>query len=167
MNFLEEWKPMRDLEKFRVDFDEMMERFRSPKWFKQFEAEVFKPKVESFTDDGKLTVRMDLPGIEPKDIEVNVVGEMLTVRAKREEKAEIKKRNFFQQELHYGAFERAIELPEGIKAEEIKAAYHDGVLELTAPMPKELAPKEVKVRIEGAEAKAEPKKAEPREKPAA
>ncbi len=167
MNFLEEWNPMRDLEKFRVEFDEMMERFRSPKWFKQLEFDVFKPKVESFTDDGKLTVRIDLPGIEPKDIEVNVAGEMLTVRAKREEKTEIKKRNFLKQELHYGAYERAIELPEGIKPEEIKAAYHDGVLELTAPLPKEFAPKEVKIRIEGTEAKAEPKKVEAREKSAA
>lgn len=167
MSFLEEWNPMRDLERFRTDLDEMMGRFHAPRWFKQFESDIMKPRVESFTADGKLTVRMDLPGIDPKDIEVNVTGDMLTVRATREEKTEIKKRDFLKRELHYGAYERAIELPEGIKAEEIKAAYHDGVLELTAPMPKELAPKEVKVRIEGAEPKAEPKKVEAKEKPAA
>lgn len=167
MNFLEEWAPMRELEKFRAEFDEMMDRFRSPKWFKQFESEVMKPRVESFTDDGKLTVRIDLPGIDPKDIEVSVTAGMLTIRAKREEKSEIKKRDFFKRELHYGAYERDIELPDGIKAEEIKAAYRDGVLELTAPLPRELAPKEVKVRVEGVEAKPEPKKVEAKEKSAA
>lgn len=167
MSFLEEWNPMRDLEKFRTDLDDMMERFRSPKWFKQFESDVMKPRVESFTADGKLTVKIDLPGIDPKDIEVNVTGGMLTVRAKREEKTEIKKRDFLKRELHYGAYERVIELPEGINAEDIKAAYRDGVLELSAPLPKELAPKEVKVRIEGVEPKAEPKKVEAKEKSAA
>ena len=167
MNFLEEWSPMRDLEKFRVEFDEMMKRLRSPKWFKQFGSDVFQPKVESFTDDGKLTIRIDLPGIEPEDIEVNVTGDMLTVRARREEKTEIKKRNFLKQELHYGAYEGTVELPEAIKPEEIKAAYRDGVLELTAPLPKELARKEVKVRIEGVQAKPEPGKVEAKEKPAA
>ncbi len=167
MNFLEEWNPIRDLDKFRAEFDDMMGRFRSPKWFKQFESDVIKPKVESFTDDGMLTVRMDLPGIDPKDIEVSVTGGMLTVRAKREEKTEIKKRNFLKQELHYGAYERAIEMPDGIKPEDIKAAYRDGVLELTAPLLKELAPKEVKVRIEGVEANPEPGKVEAKQKPAA
>jgi len=64
-----------------------------------------------------------------------------------------KKRDFYRREFSYGSFERSITLPEGMKAEDLKATFHDGVLELTAPMPKEALPKEVKVQIQGGEAK--------------
>ena len=61
-------------------------------------------------------------------------------------------------EVRYGSFERSIALPEGIKAEDLKATYRDGVLELSAPMPKESVPKEVKIQIEAS--KGNGKKAE-------
>ena len=76
------------------------------------------------------------------------VGGMLTVKGSREEKRETKKADYLRREIRYGAFERAIALPEGIKAEDLKATYHDGVLEVTAPMPKEAIPKEVKIQVE-------------------
>ena len=64
-----------------------------------------------------------------------------------------------RREIRYGAFERSIGLPEGIKAEDLKATYHDGVIELTAPMPKEALPKEVKIQIEAPKGNSEKKAA--------
>ncbi len=86
-----------------------------------------------------------------------------TVRGKREEKYEEKKRHFIRREVRYGSFERSLELPETVSAEDIKAIYRDGVLELTAPAPRELERKEVKIGVEGAE----PKKIRAKEKTAA
>jgi HSP20 family protein len=100
-------------------------------------------------EGGKFVVRTDLPGIDPKDIEIKVVGDVLTVKGSREEKQETKKADFFRREIRYGSFERAISLPAGIKADDLKATYRDGVLELTASMPQEAAPKEVKIQVEG------------------
>jgi len=73
---------------------------------------------------------------------------MLTVKGSREEKSETKKADYLHREIRYGSFERSIALTEGIKADDLKATYHDGVLELTVPMPKEAIPKEVKIQVE-------------------
>jgi len=77
----------------------------------------------------------------------------LNVRAKRQEERETRKRDFLRREIRYGRSEYSTDLPKGLKAEDLKASYKDGVLELTAAMPKELLPKQVKVQIESAEPK--------------
>jgi len=163
MAYLAKWNPFHDLEKLRADFDQVIDRFRSPSWLTEELDGAIRPRIESFVDDGKITVRADMPGIDPKDIEVKVTGNTLDVRAKREEKKKIKNRDFLRCEVRYGSYAYSTSLPEGIKAEDVKASYHDGVLELTAPMPKELVSKEVKIQVEAAE----PKKVETKQKTAA
>jgi HSP20 family protein len=163
MASLTEWNPFKDIERLRTEFDRVLDRFRGPVELEEFEDKLVRPRIESFVEDGKLTVRADMPGIDPKEIDVKVTGNTLNVKGKREEKKETKKRDFLRREVHYGSYEYSTTLPDGIKAEDIKAAYKDGVLELVAPLPKELAPKEVKVQVESAE----PKKVEAKEKAAA
>jgi HSP20 family protein len=162
MALLQPWRPFRELERVRDEFDRLMDRFGED-WLGGFELAHIHPHVESFIEEGKLTIRAELPGVEPKDIEIGVTGQMLTIKAKREEKFEEKKRHFIRRELRYGSFERSMELPPGVKAENVKASYHDGVLELTAPVPKELEQKEIKVQVE----REEPKKIEAKEHKAA
>jgi HSP20 family protein len=111
-------------------------------------ATASRPAIESCVEDGKFIVRTDLPGIDPKNDEIKVVGDVLTIKGSREEKRETKKTDFLRREIRYGSFERSISLPEGIKAEDLKATYRDGVLELRAAMPKEAPPKEVKIQVE-------------------
>src|SRR5579864_1410469 len=80
-----EWNPFKEMEKLRGEFD----RVRNPSWLgEELAADSVHPRIESFIEDGKLTVRADLPGIDPKEIEVKVIGNMLEVRGKREEKKE-------------------------------------------------------------------------------
>ena len=155
---LVEWNPFKEIERLRGEFDRVLGRFRTPAWLgEEFQEDGVRPRIESYVEDGKLTVRADMPGIDPKDIEVKVTGNTLEVRGKRERKEETKKRDFLRREVHYGSYAYSTTLPDGIKGEDIKASYKDGVLELIAPMPKELAPKEVKVQVETA---AQPKKVE-------
>ncbi len=163
MAYLTKWNPFHDLEKLRADFDQVIDRFRSPSWLTEELDGAIRPRIESYIDDGKITVRADMPGIDPKDIEVKVTGNVLNVRAKREEEKETKNRDFLRREVHYGSYVYSTSLPEGIKADDVKASYRDGVLELVAPMPKELASKDVKIQVETAE----PKKVETKQKTAA
>jgi HSP20 family protein len=159
MALLERWRPSRELDRFRGEFDDLLERFGFGRdWFSRFPFEGFfreaeatpaRPPLETFVHEGRFMVRTDLPGIDPKNIEIKVVGDVLTIKGSREDKEETKKADFFRREIRYGSFERSISLPEGIKAEDLKASYRDGVLELSASMPKEIAPKEVKIQIEG------------------
>ncbi len=147
------WSPFRELARIRRRFDELLEDMgEGETMFEEFEP-MLKPRLESFIEDGKLIVRADMPGIDPKNIEVSVTGSELRIHGSREEKKETKKRDFFHREVRYGSYDRVLTLPEGVKAEDLKAAYRDGVLELIAPVPKELARKEVKVQVEGGETK--------------
>ncbi len=155
MGLLERWRP-REMDRFRSEFDDLLERFGFDRdWLprvpfdRMFAESAMRPAIESCVEGDKFIVRTDLPGIEPKDVDIKVVGNMLTIKGSREEKRETKKIDFFRREIRYGSFERSIELPEGIKADDLKATYQDGVLQLTAPMPKEATPKEIKIQVEG------------------
>jgi HSP20 family protein len=149
MGFLEKWSPSTDLERLRHEFDDLLERFGFDRGeFKTWPTGSNRPAIESSVDGDKFVVRVDLPGVDPKNIDVKVVNGILTVKGTREEKRESDKASVFRREIRYGSFERAISLPEGIKAENLKAIHHDGVLELSAPMPKEAVPASVKIQVE-------------------
>ena len=149
MGLLEKWSPSTELERMRHEFDELLEHFgfdRSE--VKAWPAASNRPAIESSIDGDKFVVRVDLPGVDPKNIDVQVVNGILRVKGTREEKRESDKASVFHREIRYGSFERAIRLPEGITAEDLTAVHRDGVLELSAPMPKESAAKSVKIQLD-------------------
>jgi HSP20 family protein len=142
--------PARALESVRRDFDELIDRFfgTRPRSTQRFQALLKEPAIESFIEGDKLVVHAEMPGIDPKDVEVKVSGNMLTIRAKREERHEEKDRDFLQREISYDEMERSIVLPPGTTGEDIKATFKNGMLELAIPIPKELATQRVEVQIE-------------------
>ena len=142
--------PTRALESVRRDFDELIDRFfgARPRSMQRFQALLKEPAVESFIEGDKLVVRAEMPGIDPKDVEVIVSGNMLTIRGKREERHEEKGRDFLQREISYDEMERSIMLLPGTTGEGVKASFKNGMLELTIPIPKEVATKRVEVQIE-------------------
>jgi HSP20 family protein len=149
MAFSRSWIPFREIGEFRRNIDEMLERLRGDIGYPLGSgSKTQKPPVESFVEEGKLIVRAELPGIDPKDITVNVVGDMLVIRASRQEEHETKKRDFLHREFKYGALERSMTIPQGVRAEDIRANFSNGLLQLTIPIPEETAPKEVKVHVE-------------------
>ena len=150
MGFLEKWSPSTDLERLRHEFDDLLERFGFDRGeLKSWPAAASnRPAIESSVDGDKFIVRVDLPGVDPKNVDVKVVNGVLTVKGTREEKRESEKASVYRKEIRYGSFERAISLPEGIKADNLNAVYRDGVLELSAPMPKEAAPTSIKIQVE-------------------
>jgi HSP20 family protein len=106
------------------------------------------PRVESYHKNGGYVIKADLPGMNAKDIHVMVEGDCLIIQGERKMDRETKRREFPRREVFYGTFQRAVPLPRGLKAEAMKAKYHDGVLEITAPVEKGHLPKEVKVEVE-------------------
>ena len=147
-NEVQPWSPFRELDRFRRDFDDLFDRFLGGRLSR--EPRAMAPSVESYVDNGKLVVRADLPGIDPKDVEITAAGDQLTIRGKRERRDEQKSGDFIHREVSYGSFERTIKLPEGIKPDDIKAAYSNGVLELTAPLPEQARARKVPIQVEGA-----------------
>ena len=97
-------------------------------------------RVEEFVDGKNLVVRAEMPGVDPdKDVEITLTDGYLRIHAERQEKEEHKDKNRYRSEFRYGSFSRSIPLPEGVKEEDIKASYKDGVLEVRTPLPEDTA----------------------------
>jgi len=109
------------------------------------------PQSESYLDENSFRIKVDLPGVDPQDVELTVKDNVLTLKGERKVTQEHQNGNRFQQEVRYGAFARTFTLPEGVTAEEVHARYHNGVLEVTVPLPAAKLPKKVPVQIEGEE----------------
>ena len=91
--------------------------------------------LEEFVDNGTCVIRAELPGIDPeKDVEMTVADGILDLRAHREERTEAKRPDGYRSEFHYGSFRRSIPLPKGVKEEDVKASYKDGILEVRVPI---------------------------------
>lgn len=141
-NPLQLLNPVHDLESVRRDVDRLFEHFfgRRSAW-----PQMVEPAIDSFIEGDKLIVRAQLPGADPKNVDVTISGNLLTIRASREELSEKQERDFLHQEISYGRFERSIALPPGTSGEGVKASFRNGVLELTIPVPKELSTRKVEI----------------------
>jgi len=95
----------------------------------------FIPNADVYARNGSLVIKIDLPGLDPKDIHVKVFEGELTVMGERKIDAEVKEEGFYRKETSYGFFERHISVPKGVKEAEIKAEYDNGVLEISMPRP--------------------------------
>jgi HSP20 family protein len=148
MRALAPWRPFRELSTLHQDIDEMFAHFfgGEEEWFPT-RRHLATPIMESFIRNGELVVRADLPGIDPKKVELAVEGNRLLMRGEREAKEEHKEKDYLYREVAYGRFERAIDLPAGVDTESIKATYHDGILEITMKAPKELVAKKVPITV--------------------
>ncbi len=93
----------RALETVRHEFDELIDRFfgTKPLSIQRFHALLNEPAIESFIEGDKMVVRAEMAGVDPKDVEVTVSGNMLTIRGKREQQHEEKGRDFLQREISY------------------------------------------------------------------
>ena len=146
MGALSPWRPFRELERMARRMDPALPRF-----FEEFEEDldnVFKPAIESYVKDGNLVVRADVPGLDPKDLEVSILGNVLNVKGERKNEREVKKEDYLRREVSYGAFERRMSLPEGAATDKIKATFKNGVVEITVPLAKETVAKKVPIEAE-------------------
>jgi HSP20 family protein len=101
------------------------------------------PEIEVFEKDNRLVTRVDLPGLKKEEVKVEVTDGHLAISGERKRETEEKKEQFYRCEREYGSFYRAVPLPEGVKLEDVKATFADGVLEVSVPLP---AKPEAKVR---------------------
>ena len=117
-------------------FDEPWTLFRWPSAdMASPDAPVWAPKVDVMTKDGKLVTRVDLPGMKKDDVRVEVADGYLTLSGERKKETKEEKDNVYREEREYGSFCRTVPLPKGVKADDVKATFDNGVLEVTVPLP--------------------------------
>ena len=111
------------------------------------------PAVDIYEQENNIVIKAELPGVDPKDVDIRLDNNILTIKGERKARQEHQQGDYFQQEVCSGAFARTITLPEGVNADEVKARYHDGVLEISMPAPASVASKKVPIEIAGEERK--------------
>ena len=112
------------------------------------EAAAWFPETDVFEKDNRLVTKIDLPGMKKEDVKVEVSDGRLAISGERKSEAEEKKEHFYRCERNYGSFYRAVPLPEGVKLEDVKATFSDGVLEVSIPLPAKPETKVRKVEIQ-------------------
>jgi HSP20 family protein len=146
MGQLSVWSPFRELDRIARRWEPSFARL-----FDDFEEngnDAFTPAIESYVKDGNLIVRADMPGMDAKDVDVTILGNVLTVKGERKNEKEVKTGDYLRREVSYGSFERRMSLPEGAATEKAAASFKNGVVEITLPMAREAVAKKIPVQAE-------------------
>jgi HSP20 family protein len=146
------WAPFTPAFQLRREIDDLFGRFlgqtageggtATPEW------PTWTPAVEGCEEGGQWVIKVALPGVDPKDVEVSLAENQLTIRGQRKQASETGQGNYFARELSYGRFERSFTMPEGVDPSKISARYTSGMLEVRVPKPVAEAPRKVTVEVE-------------------
>ncbi len=141
------WEPFDEMMSIRESMERLFDEFftRRPRMSGPL---VWQPALEVFETDHEVVVKAELPGIDPKSVDVSVTVEGLTIKGEAKAEHEEKGRNYYRRELRYGAFARTIALPNEVKSDETKATFKQGILEVRIPKAERVRPKSVKVDVE-------------------
>ena len=140
-----------DLTRWDSEMDRMMDDFLGrrmrPWWPARWlrgDGEITAPVVDVYEEKDEVVVKAELPGLDKKDIEVNISDSELTLKGQKKKEEEIEKENYYRRERSYGAFLRSVELPTDVHADKVKASFKNGVLEVRVPKTQEAKTKRSK-----------------------
>ncbi len=146
MNAMLRWSPTRQFH-FHNEIDEMFPRFfdgasdEAPQ-----PAASWLPAAEGRIEDGTYVIQLALPGMDPKDVAVSLMDNVLTVKGERKADHDTTGKDYFVREVAYGTFQRSFPLPEGVDAAQVDAKYANGMLEVRVPAPRAATPRMIEVK---------------------
>lgn len=140
------WDPFDDLASLRESMDKLFEDLitRAPRGPVMT---AWQPAVEVFETEHDVVVRAELPGVDPKQVEITATNDAITIKAEARAEQEDKGRNYVRRELRYGSFVRTLALPDGVRGDQAKASFKNGILEIRVPKSERANPKSVKVEV--------------------
>ncbi len=150
---LARFDPFRDLATLqdRIDrlFEESLGRVRGDQGGEDLERSPWAPAVDILETENDIVLRVDLPGVNPKDVDISVQNNTLTLKGERKFESDVKEDNFRRVERVYGSFMRSFALPQSVDADKVDAEYRNGVLEVKLAKRPESKPKQIKVAVKG------------------
>ena len=153
MTLLTRWEPLREFSTMQDRMNRMNRLFResySPEAPEDaLTTTSFAPPVDIYEDEHNITLKLDVPGIDEKDIDVRIENTTLTVHGERKIEKEEKEENFRRVERQYGEFTRSFTLPSSVDPGQVTADYAKGVLKINLAKKAEAKPKQIKVNVGG------------------
>jgi HSP20 family protein len=148
MTLLTRWDPLRDLTTMQNRLNRFVRESYSPEGPEEaLTTTSFAPPVDIYEDEHTIAVKMDVPGIDEKDIDVRMENNTLTVHGERKIEKEEKEENFRRVERQYGSFTRSFTLPSSVDTGQVSAQYDKGVLKISLAKKAEAKPKQIKVNV--------------------
>jgi HSP20 family protein len=144
---LARWDPVSDIVSLREAMNRLFEdSFIRPRdWPTTAEGMGMLP-LDVYESNDEVTVRASIPGVNPDNIDISVIGATLTIKGEKSEDREEKKGNYHLRERHYGAFQRSVNLPSQVNVDRSQAEFKDGVLTLTLPKVEAAKPRSIKIK---------------------
>jgi HSP20 family protein len=146
---LRSWDPYVDFTTLRDNINRLIEdTWRVGDRPTEMASSTWPVPVDIYETKDAIVLRVEAPGINPKDVKISLVGEQLTISGKRQQEAKVEGRQYVRVERRYGSFLRSFTVNVPVKADQIKATYRDGVLEVSLPKADEVRPREIEVTVE-------------------
>ncbi len=141
------WNPWKEMVSLRDRMNRLFDDvfFRSDRRDDVWAEGVWVPAVDMFETDDRVVIKAELPGLEKKDISLDLQNGVLTLKGERKSENEVKEENYYRREMTYGKFVRSFSLPVDVDAEKIKAEFKNGLLTVEVPKPEGHKPKQIKV----------------------
>ena len=144
------WQPFSDMLALRQAMDRLFDdSFVRPSRLTTAFGEGADLPVDMYQTDDSVVVKASVPGIKPEEVEVTITGDTLTIKGETRTEEEVKKDNYFRQEISYGAFHRSILLPSSLQTDKAEATFENGILTLTIPKAEETKPRQIKIKPKG------------------
>ncbi|MBZ5689882.1 MAG: Hsp20/alpha crystallin family protein [Acidobacteriia bacterium] len=148
MTLLTRWDPLRDLATMQNRINRFVRESYSPEGPEEaLTTTSFAPPVDIYEDEHTITVKMEVPGIDEKDIDVRIENTTLTVHGERKIEKDEKEENFRRVERQYGSFTRSFTLPSSVDTGQVSAHYDKGILKISLAKKAEAKPKQIKVNV--------------------
>ena len=145
MSNLTRWEPVREMMTLREAMDRLFDdAFTRPLSLR--DGGLSAPAVDMYQTDDEVVVKAALPGFKSDEVQINVTGDLLTIRGERKSEEEQKEKSWHIREHRWGSFERSISLPTDVVSEKAQADFDNGILTITLPKAEEVKPKTITVK---------------------
>ena len=145
MSNLIRWEPARDMMTLREAMDRLFDdAFTRPLSMAGNSWSV--PAVDMYQTDNEIVVKAALPGIKAEEVQINITGDVLTLKGEVKQSEEVKEKAYHIHEQRWGAFERTLILPANVIADKAKADFENGILSITLPKAEEAKPKTITIK---------------------
>jgi HSP20 family protein len=141
------WRPFGELGSFRREMDRLWNRFFGESPLSTTFTEEWLPSVDVSEAKDKVFVKAELPGLEAKDVDVTISGDVLTIKGEKKKEEEEKDGDHYCCERYYGSFQRTFRLPAGVKDDKVEATFDKGVLKIVLPKTEEAKKKAIEIKV--------------------
>ena len=146
MRALSRWEPFQGATTLQEQVNRLLNDVFEPN-HQESSLSTWAPAVDIFETEHELVVKADLPDVDPKDLDIRVENNILTLRGERKFEKKVNEDNYLRVERAYGSFSRSFSLSNTVNSEAVKADYQNGVLTLSIPKREEAKPKQIKVNV--------------------